>query len=165
LKKIVEVGVWVIEVDVEATRQVYEKNECAFPARCDCCGCRNFQILSENAFPASFRAWLSELGIDYRKAAELIDDRSPTSETHRAYWGWFHCVGNILSGPDHAWKFKDGMYIPGQAQQWHAWENGFEISISSGLDVPFEEFGDNLLVQIEFSAVALPWALDEEMPE
>ncbi|TET37797.1 MAG: hypothetical protein E3J72_05355 [Planctomycetota bacterium] len=149
--KRIEIGQWMIKVDAEATRQVYEKTSRGSPANCDCNTCRNFTALGREAYPEPFRSLLNELGIDYRKAAEVFYT-CPSSSSHLFYGGWFHFAGRIISGPH---KTPDFRPLP----------EGLEISICRDNDLVFEEFGDKPLVQIEFSTDSIPWVLDEEMPE
>ena len=153
MKRIVKIGSWEVEVDVERTASVYEETKRGSPADCGCNECRNVQSLGDAAYPIQFLKLLMNLGIDFRKAAEIHDWGSEVVDGHKEYGGWFHCIGDILSGPLDATASTRADEWP-----WHKLEEGFKVVIDKRRDLAFKEFGDAPLVRLEFFA-RLPWVL------
>ncbi len=159
MKQSLEIGPWTIEVDVEQTARVYELTTRGSPTDCGCEACRNFMALSEAAFPLQFRTWLSALGVDCRKAAE-VHEWSPVSEGRLTYGGWFHGVGRIVTGVL-ATATSLGVVQAVEARPWHAVTDTFKVIVDERRDLAFAEFGEAPVIQIEFMA-ELPWVLSKE---
>lgn len=144
---------WGIEYDEMLTCQIYKKL-ISGPEKCDCDNCKNFLLARENLYPESLKEILNQLGIDYKKEAELCYFNRVKPGWH-LYKGWFHFVGKLQNPPrdndlrifelvpdfeDFAWSFFDKR------------------------DLVSEEFGNNPVVQLEWIGI-VPWVINKEEPE
>lgn len=95
----IEQGRYIADVDVTATRKAYE----SLPELTDDCGCescRNYLAALDHA-PAELVAYLSELGVDIRKPAEM-SRYDVKNGSKSQYGGFFHLAGAFSGG-----KFPD----------------------------------------------------------
>ncbi len=155
---ITTIGPWLIECDPDATRCCYAK--IPWGADCDCAPCRNLDALGPAAFPANALVIFEELGIDLHKPAEVYHAARLANGLHH-YAGWYHCVGQILSGSD-AWQPEASSP---ELHRLHAepLSDHFSIGCTSRLRLVPEAFAACSVVQIEFTA-ELPWVLAEQEP-
>ena len=58
---------WILECDVEATREIYQKVSQGSVETCVCIYCKNFLALRDELFQGEFLKLLNNLGVDYRK--------------------------------------------------------------------------------------------------
>lgn len=65
-----EFGKYKVEIDIEKTRDFYEQAE-NITGACTCDGCVNFEQAT-GVFPFEVRKFFSNIGVDIRKAAEII---------------------------------------------------------------------------------------------
>ena len=84
-----------IRYDREATALAYGKVERGFADRCGCLACLNFIAQREAAYPASFKALLEELGVDWKKEGEAAEYEPVAGGSH-VYSGWFYFVGEMI---------------------------------------------------------------------
>ena len=147
---------WEVAADVEATRDVYERTSRRSPTDCTCAYCRNFAALGDSAFPPSFQELAGTLGIDYRKAVEIVE-WGDFRDGQTGYGGWFHFVGTIQAGPTEEWS--------GACSQWPWYEltHDFKIVLCASRRQAFSEFDDHHLVQIDFQT-RKRWVLPEAYP-
>jgi len=89
---------WVFSVDKAETERIYAAATASEAVLCGCGNCLNFEAARELAFPVEVRELFLELGIDYRREAEVFIWQSfPDGRQH--YGGWFHFRGTIIAGP------------------------------------------------------------------
>ncbi len=91
------IGRWIIDHQPEVTRECYKARP--EESGCDCADCRNFMSQLDNAFPQEFLVIAKLLGLDIRKPAELCHFGQDYTRLYLT-GGWFHVVGDILSGND-----------------------------------------------------------------
>lgn len=89
----VELGSWVIRVDVAATREAYRKVPMI---SCSCSYCRNY-LAGCALLPRGFQQFLMELGAVPEKASEVYELMEQNDGTH-VYAGFYHFVGYIAGG-------------------------------------------------------------------
>ncbi len=156
---------WVVRVDAARTRALYTE----MPVEVDaahCESCRNLATLidAERAFAPALRLFLDQCGIDPRKTIDSFEVYD--TPTGRYYNGYFHVIGEIVSGADAYTPLKDG--------------NGFSVDLrpcgtnfGAGItrQISFNWYplhAERPLLQIDWGA-ELPWVLepaaDDPAPE
>ena len=133
---------WIFDCDVEVTRAAYETIPAGGVETCDCAGCRNFLAQRDSVFPAEILRLFAELGVDYRRDAEIYHTARLEPDVH-LYGGWFHFVGAIVKEP------------VGPATL-----ANFTIDFVTNNALAAKVFQNQRLVQIEITA-ELPWVLPE----
>jgi hypothetical protein len=133
---------WIFDADVGVTCAGYETISVGGVETCDCAGCRNFLAQRDSVFPAEVLKLFSELGVDYKRDAEIYHTARLEPNLH-LYGGWFHFVGTILKEPI------------GPATL-----DNFTIDFIPNRDLAAKAFAHQPLVQIEIT-VKLPWVLSE----
>jgi hypothetical protein len=133
---------WLFDCDVEVTRAGYETILAGGVETCDCAGCRNFLAQRDSVFPVEVLKLFSELGVDYKRDAEIYHTARLDPGVH-LYGGWFHFVGAIVKEPI------------GPATL-----NNFTIDFLPNNALAAKTFENQPLVQIEITA-KLPWVLSE----
>jgi hypothetical protein len=137
------IGRWSIEHQPDATRQCHKSKPEG--SGCDCADCRNFMAVLERAFPQEFLSLAELLGIDIRKPVELCHYGQDDCRLYLTQ-GWFHVIGQILSGRD-AWKQTDDTcWVP----DLETLVDGFDFGFTNNLALVSEPFNDKHLVQLEF---------------
>ncbi len=90
---------WQLDVDPQATRQAYAAISQGPGEPCGCETCRNFAAARDQLYPPHISAFLDQLGINREHEIELYHLARLPSGLHE-YGGWFHAVGQIITGPD-----------------------------------------------------------------
>lgn len=139
---------WTLATDADATRAAYAASGRGAHV-CRCAYCRNFVAVRDEAYPRSFVALLSRLGIDPHKEAE-VSEFGQTDCGRRLYSGFYHFVGEVIGGPG------DRMSVI-EAETANA---PWQVFFANRRSLAFDSFGDQPLVQLEFT-VELPWVLPE----
>ena len=142
-------GQWQYTCDRDATIAAYSRVAVGYTGSCNCNGCRNFVAARPKAFPPSFVALLSSLGVDPSKDAEIYHTARMSPGKH-LYGGWFHFVGTLEVA---------GNFAPVQM------EDGFTAWMCRSASACLAELKGLPLVQVEISATAVPWCLDEPEAE
>jgi len=143
-------GKWKYSVDRDATRLAYREAGRGGADTCDCNGCRNFRIARDRVFPPEFLALLDQLGVDPHKDGEVYHVARLAPGRH-LYGGWYHFIGSL----DETGDFPPVDLGPRDFRVWMC--RAAAPRLSSLKDKP--------AVQLEFSAEAVPWLLDEPDPE
>ena len=155
LKMIIHIGKYVLDVDVEATRQSYM----ALPLITESCGCE----LCENYFTATDKfpdvviQLFESLGVDVRRAAEVFGICCE-DKTEFSYGGFYHIVGKIVSQ-------KESLYFQVSEKVWKQ-NPEMVVSVTDKFLIWFTEecslvpdgFPEQRL-QMEIS-FDIPWALE-----
>jgi hypothetical protein len=147
--KRIEYGNWIIEVDAEATRDVFRQIPQGGPEECGCAYCRNFIVCRENVYPQAFRDFLEMVGSDYRKESEVYQFCKLPDGRHD-YGGCFHFIGEVSK----IVKEEDEPLIS---------TPDFECRIWNGRSLAHRFFEGKPLVEVNFES-KLPWQLAEDEP-
>ncbi|MGE6489241.1 hypothetical protein [Paenisporosarcina sp. NPDC076898] len=142
----IKLAKWVLEVDVEQTREFYSKD---FEI-CGCLNCTNFFESIKNVEP-SVADVFENLGIDPLKPGHLSDFRAMEEGKHE-YIGSYHFIGKVLNGDlcnKENWNASNTVQL-----------KNFTIGFSNDLDFVPEDF-PYPLVQMEFVAL-MSWVLQDE---
>lgn len=135
---------WIFDCDVEATRRAYQSILVGGAERCECSGCRNFVSQREYIFPKELLNLFGQLGISYKRDAEIYHIARMESGLH-LYGGWYHFVGHILKQPIGPAKL----------------DEHFTVDFIVSRSLAAKSFGNQPLVQVEITA-EVPWILKEE---
>ena len=138
---------WILECDVEATRETYQKVSQGSAETCVCIYCKNFLALRDKLFQGEFLELLNNLGVDCRKDVEIYL-QATLEKGKYSYAGWFHSIGKV--------KQNGNVVIL---------KNELKVYFMQNKDLMFDEFEGKDLVQIEFENAVLPWVLEELEPE
>ncbi|MHA6252528.1 hypothetical protein [Oceanobacillus sp. CAU 1775] len=137
---------WLLEVDVEKTREFYDKGIDV----CDCLDCKNY-VEACKQLDASLTFLFNELGINPSMPAHL--SQFPTEEQMtKLYIGNYHLVGNLLAGE---WSTSSDWNESNTIKR----EN-FTFGFSRELEFVPEDYPRPVL-QLDFEA-AIPWVLAED---
>jgi len=89
------IGDQLIRFDCEATIAAYSQFQECMTDRCGCVECRNFAPQRDTIFTQGFKAFLTDLGIDYRKEAEACPEGA-LQDGFLRYGGWFNLSGELV---------------------------------------------------------------------
>ena len=128
-----------VRFDHDATVSVYSQISQGEADCCPCSGCRNFRLLRNTAYPDTFRAVLSTLGIDPNKECEAVH-YGPKAGRH-FYGGGFHFVGELVETGERLVQL----------------DNEFQYFVRRSSGRPPAVFGQTVAA-VEFT-VLLPWVL------
>ena len=151
-----------VEIDAEATRRAYE----SLPRtgeKCGCVGCRNFTLAMGDALGEGGRRLFASAGVeDPAKATESCVDL-PHGDGTFLYGAWYHLCGRIRRRFEAVPDATSAEW--GEARERRVGERA-HISFVDGRKIIGREaaFGDAAIVQMELSAEAVPWVLDESNP-
>jgi hypothetical protein len=142
----IRIANWLLEVDVEKTREFYNKGT----EVCKCLYCNNFIEACKQLDTAVASIFIS-LGIDPAMPGHLSDYQT-IEDGIREYMGNYHLVGTVLEGevctPSN-WKDTNTVQI-----------KNFTIGFSKELDFVPKGFPSPVL-QLEFVAT-ISWVLEEQ---
>ncbi len=150
-----EIGPCIITYDRDATLDSYSRIPQGGADDCDCQYCRNYILTRDKVFPPEFLALLIQLGIDFRKEAEVYHFARMENGRH-LYGGSIYFVGEMRSIPDS--KLDHDMSLCSESRR-------ISFSIINGRSLaPQDEFGKQDLCEIRFE-VEVPWLLNEPFVE
>jgi hypothetical protein len=135
------IGDQLVRFDRDATVSAYSQIPQGEADSCPCSGCRNFRLLRSTAYPDTFRALLSTLGIDPNKECEAVH-YGPRAG-HHFYGGWFHFVGQLVETGERLVQL----------------DNEFRYFARRSFGRPPAAFGQTVAA-VEFTTL-LPWVLKE----
>jgi hypothetical protein len=149
------IGRWTIDHQPGITWQCYQ----AMPENlgCDCAGCRNFLAVSDRAFCSEFLSIADVLGVDIRKPIELCHYGQEQNGLHLTS-GWFHVVGQILSGRDAMKQMDETSGVFDLERIGNA-----EFGFTDNLALISKPFADKHLIQLEFTT-HVPWVIGPRNP-
>jgi hypothetical protein len=142
-------GAWQFTCDRQATADTYAREATSTSVQCTCNGCRNFVVARCDVFPKAYFALLDSLGIDPAKDGEVYHNGRRSPGKHH-YGGWFHFVGALDVTGD---------FPPVQVAK------GFSVYLCSKSAPCLPALKDLPLVQVEFTASAVPRCLTEPEPD
>jgi hypothetical protein len=150
---------WKVNNDAESTKTAYAAIAAGGADRCSCDHCRNFAMQRSAAYPAEVLELFESLGIAADREAEIYHLARVAPAKH-LYSGWFHFVGEILRGGDHAVQISEKTWQPSLEPV----SDGFSLGFTRNVTMVPKPLKDLPLVQIDFST-HLPWLLDTKEPE
>jgi hypothetical protein len=145
--KRIQISNWIIDVDVEKTKEYY--NRITVEKGCNCIYCRNYIKCCET-FPKEVLEFYKMLGIDPKKEGEFME--FGIEDDKHLYMCFYHFVGRIVKRASDKIRTWDDLNI--------IEVNDTEFTFTNNLDLVPEEFPKPVL-QLEF-AVKLPWLLEEK---
>lgn len=89
---------WTVLADLERTRETYSEIELGGSRKCNCEGCRNFQLVRTRAFPPEVIQFFEAVGIDILKDAEVYEYGEVKTDIH-SYGGEYYFLGKIINQP------------------------------------------------------------------
>lgn len=135
---------WVLECDVEATREAYSIVEKGSADSCSCNYCKNFVALRDEVFQEGIAELLETLGVDYKKDAETYE--ATLEKNKHCYALWFHSIGRII---------KKGEPV--------TLKNKLIVYFLESKSLSFDVFENKNLIQIEIENAVLPWVLEASL--
>jgi hypothetical protein len=153
--KIMNIGDWILEVDVERTKDFYQAYH-QITEGCDCLFCKNF-VTAVELLPKPVLDLFRSLGIDPTKEGEVSEYCENEDGTH-LYGGFYHIVGQLISGPE-CWvkTSEEGSHL---ATINLIEISGFTFGFTYGISLLPDGFPEPAL-QLEFQG-SIPWMLDEK---
>jgi len=146
---------WKFSVDREATERTYASFAVGSAEECGCIECANYLATRESIFPDEIKLLLNELGIDFKKEAEVWRMYKNQKGNH-CYNGIFHFKG-CFDGEDCAIPMPDGK---GFTFSLNPITDRFSIGFRMASEL--SNFTDtNDLVQVEYE-IEMPWAIDKK---
>ncbi|MBQ2255974.1 MAG: helix-turn-helix domain-containing protein [Clostridia bacterium] len=152
-------GDYVIEVDVEKTREVYTKlrpvNE---KCKCDCCA--NYQKVV-TSLPNNVHMFFWNLGVNLSMITESVAcHRNRDGTVH--YGGVCHVCGKVVKGKNMT-VMQDGQLVTMRSEDAYEVADGVIVWFSDECNRVEREF-DAPVMQLDF-CVDLPWLTDKKFPE
>ncbi len=148
---IFELGNIKLDADVEKTRKFYEKLS---GIDCSCDGCQNY-LLAAESFPCEVKSFFEMLGIDPKKATEIITWSSEDEGKSLWYGGFYHLFAEMIQGLD-CWHNEDGK----KGDSFKVCE-GYSVAFTENIALPEEDLPQGAL-QMEIDFHSVPWKLDKE---
>ncbi len=154
----VEFKRWAFQADRAATREAHDAIPSGSPERCGCLYCRNFAAARSAVYPQEALALFDRLGIRPDREAEIWEG-GPVDNGRVFYAGWFHFIGESLSGKDAKVKLTE------TSGTWDLEEmgGGFAMGITADAELVPSSMRDRPILQLEWHA-HVPWVLSEPHP-
>lgn len=153
---IVKFKAWTFDVNKTLTEQTYKNFSGSGAETCGCNNCKNYVAYRNQVFPEEVFNLFNDLGIDYRKEAEIFSYERLTNGLHHIS-GWFHFKGQILTGKDYRVPLPSG----GHTFELTQITDKFFIGFAKESDLTFFE-DDTGLVQLLFDT-NIPWVIDKSL--
>lgn len=152
---LLDFGDFRVDVDVEATREFYNKFGKTVLEDCGCCNCRNYYEAITNVSD-KVKSFFNSLGIDPQKSPEAT--WWDTDENGVAYYSvYFHVVGTIVNSVEIYMPYGDGGTIL-NLENFHEIDKGFSVGFTSETFLLEKDF-PKPCIQLEIEAY-LPWVID-----
>ena len=153
---IFEFGKFRVDVDVEATREFYQKHGKTVLEDCGCASCRNY-YRAITKVPDKVKSFFDTLGIDPQKSPEATWFH--TDEKGVAiYLILFHVVGTMVNEVELYRPVGDTGAFEPIPENYYKLEEGFNVGFMSKIYLLEEKF-PKPCIQVEIDA-RLPWILD-----
>ena len=88
---------WLVRVDVRRTAEAHAALSSGGATECRCDGCKNFEAVRPQLLRGPLGDVLRQLGVSPPFEVEAFEQGRAASGLHH-YGGWFHFVGEIVSG-------------------------------------------------------------------
>ena len=142
-----------LDIDIEKTAEFHAGLQTAAES-CGCVGCRNYDMAC-SSFPEAVREFFSMLGMNVRKATEIISWNAEDEGMAMHYGGFYHMCGKIVEGEE-VWKDDGKLNL-------HEICEGYSVGFTTEISLPEEGLPQPEL-QMEIFFHGVPWMLDEENP-
>ncbi len=152
---------WILDIDVEATRQAYKIISEGNADKCACDGCKNFALQKEHVYPPIVREFFNRAGIDYLSEIESARICKLTSGKH-SYLGWFFCFGRIVSDTHSKQKTTKRKHCTNETQYVRVTDD-FIISIRPQSSYKIDAFQGPSVLEIDYY-VDIPWVAQTPEP-
>jgi hypothetical protein len=146
-----ELGRWVIDVDIIETQKFYERYIYTYEV-CSCLYCKNY-FHACKSFPRDIRDFFNSLGLQPEKGSEVYKINKNDDRTY-LYGGFYHIVGRLISTND------PGFNAPKSSLDVVDLTSDFKFGFTTDLALVPEGFPQPVL-QLEIY-INVPWVLDEE---
>lgn len=93
-----EIGGYLLEVDSNATREIYGKISKGGSEECTCNYCKNYLAAIDSVFPKEVEDFFLSAGIDRTKDAEVYEFCEETPGIHH-YGGEYYLLAKVLTHP------------------------------------------------------------------
>ena len=156
-------GEYEVDINVEKTRLFYDKAK-VITIGCKCDGCCNYERASDY-FPNEVKVFFEEIGVDLKKAAEIIPYVAQKEGKYMLYGGFYHICGTKESIND-VWKpegdvANSQIFSLDEDEMYSIVEN-YKIGFSSSCNLLEDEFPmPAIQMEILFTS---PWVLEKENP-
>ena len=138
---ILQVGDWVVDIDLERTMQYYAEESAQ---RCDCAYCRNFSSAVDLKYP-QLRPFLAQFGVDI----DTPDESMPYDRPGEIWYENVYSVcGNVLKG-ENGIRNIDTVAV--------------EISSENIQQIPSSAPEPHFFLNV--GMIMLPWVLEEPLEE
>jgi hypothetical protein len=137
---------WKVMSDAESTKSAYAAIAAGGADRRSYDPCRNFAMQRSAAYPAEVLELFESLGIAVDCEAEIHHLARVATAKH-SYSGWFHFVGEILSGGDYAVQISEKTWQPSLEPV----SDRFSLGFTRNVNMVPKPLKDLPLVQIDFS--------------
>lgn len=158
--QIINIFPWKVYYDNIATRKAYEKITKGFAENCSCDHCLNFNFLNfrKEVFPEKVEKIFQQLGIDYKKEAEVFYLNKISQGLHN-YSGWFHFIGNV--------ECIDATQLEKDERLTHyiSVDENFSWSFVNNDLTPHDKAFDAFKLSLVYFSVNIPWVIRAEEPE
>lgn len=157
----IELGDYILEVNVDATREYYKKAKYILED-CPCGGCQNYVKAIEQV-DYNVKEFFNSIGVDILKSPEVYVNCSKNNALY--YGGFYHICGTIIKG-ESPWKLEH-VSKDGKSKGWTLNEDKL-VCISNDFKVGFDNecallSKDFPMPSIQLEIFAhLPWMLEVE---
>ena len=151
-------GDYVIDVDVERTREIYKTLQ-PVSKRCTCTSCENFDRAVDH-LPTQVLSFLESMGVDLHKVTEAYStNRNQDGSVY--YGGFCHISGKIVKGRALT-SVQEGQLVSLQEQDAYKPTERFAVWFGEECDMTEAAFGAPV-IQLDFGT-DLPWVIDKKFP-
>ena len=144
-------GRFVVDIDVDKTKDFYEQSKQTLTEGCECIGCQNFVKASEK-FSPEIHSFFSQLGVDICKAPDMSAMYGERERQILHYCGFYHLCGTIIDSVDtHG---ADDLEMHAVTPDCHIYFNDQWCAlVEQGFPAP--------IIQMEVE-IEVPWILEEQ---
>ena len=144
-------------MDPSLSRQAHAQLRASGATECGCDGCLNFEAYRDELLRSPLGNLLRSLGIEPAWEVEIYQF-GQTAPGEHAYGGFYHFVGELLSGGP-AWVGSDKSF---RTAEFERLAPNIEVGVHTDCSLVREPFRGLPLVQLEVS-LRLPWVIS--LPE
>ena len=143
-------GRFVVDIDVDKTRDFYEQSNQTLTEGCECIGCQNFVKASEN-FSPEIHSFFSQLGVEICKAPDMSAMCGDRERQTLHYCGFYHLCGTMIDPGDA--RGADDLEVYAVTPDCHIYFLDWCGLVEQGFPTPIIQ----LAVEMD-----VPWLLEEQ---
>ncbi|MDE6701058.1 MAG: hypothetical protein K2K10_08635 [Acetatifactor sp.] len=154
-------GNYKVDIDVEKTRTFYNQAD-FITSGCQCDGCCNYEK-AVDYFPDQVKSFFAEIGVDLKKAAEIIAYVAENDGKSIYYGGFYHVCGVMMSNTDvwiSQWDQENTHLSSLDDDSMYSIAENYKIGFTNKCALIEDNFPAPVL-QIEI-AFHCPWVLEKE---